>query len=206
MRIPTCGKSISTHALTWSATCGNRFQQRRKGISTHALTWSATIDRMKRQDARQISTHALTWSATPRRDVPNTGYCNFNSRTHVECDDNIAIKLHNATFQLTHSRGVRPKCPGRRGANDISTHALTWSATMMDSDGTTRRTHFNSRTHVECDRRQSQNTSGSLDFNSRTHVECDLSITGRFFYVKNFNSRTHVECDMSWYGGMGYDY
>ena len=22
---------------------------------------------------------------------------------------------------------------------------------MMDSDGTTRRTHFNSRTHVECD-------------------------------------------------------
>ena len=179
---------------------------RTPGISTHALTWSATDVKLWRETNHTISTHALTWSATPRRDVPNTGYCNFNSRTHVECDDNIAIKLHNATFQLTHSRGVRPKCPGRRGANDISTHALTWSATMMDSDGTTRRTHFNSRTHVECDRRQSQNTSGSLDFNSRTHVECDLSITGRFFYVKNFNSRTHVECDMSWYGGMGYDY
>ena len=130
-----------------------------------------------------ISTHALTWSATITLQL-NCIMQHFNSRTHVECDRSAPGAGAQTIFQLTHSRGVRPKCPGRRGANDISTHALTWSATMMDSDGTTRRTHFN----------------------SRTHVECDLSITGRFFYVKNFNSRTHVECDMSWYGGMGYDY
>ena len=33
-------------------------------ISTHALTWSATGERVRTQFLREISTHALTWSAT----------------------------------------------------------------------------------------------------------------------------------------------
>ena len=154
-------------------------------ISTHALTWSATsLVPSNVPDTRDFNSRTHVECDGCETMARNESY-DFNSRTHVECDAQTrCAKYWVLQFQLTHSRGVRPKCPGRRGANDISTHALTWSATMMDSDGTTRRTHFN----------------------SRTHVECDLSITGRFFYVKNFNSRTHVECDMSWYGGMGYDY
>ena len=55
-------------------------------------------------------------------------------------------------FQLTHSRGVRPlHTITRRTILQISTHALTWSATsgLFQSDGAC--SDFNSRTHVECD-------------------------------------------------------
>ena len=56
--------TISTHALTWSATCPelNAFWNSR--ISTHALTWSATRPFHLRWHLLCISTHALTWSAT----------------------------------------------------------------------------------------------------------------------------------------------
>ena len=57
-------------------------------------------------------------------------YPDFNSRTHVECD------------------GV---CRSKIDKLNISTHALTWSATGAMEDGELKTVDFNSRTHVECD-------------------------------------------------------
>ena len=80
----------------------------------------------------------------------------FNSRTHVECDPANPIcslilqifqlthsrgvrlsrwfsTLTNEKFQLTHSRGVRlEKLDDYTVIDIISTHALTWSATLGD--------------------------------------------------------------------------
>ena len=55
---------------------------------------------------------------------------NFNSRTHVECDN------------IRFPKGIK---------FDISTHALTWSATSSFYNFSFRSKNFNSRTHVECD-------------------------------------------------------
>ena len=81
--------SISTHALTWSATGTCHHALKNRNISTHALTWSATIFRNRLQLQQQISTHALTWSATQLL---------MESTKHW-------------IFQLTHSRGVRLPVP-----------------------------------------------------------------------------------------------
>ena len=99
---------ISTHALTWSATISSalspsdcNFNSRTHvecdpmdtgiiksppPISTHALTWSATISEGTGKIFCYISTHALTWSATDAIRKGGTRLCDFNSRTHVECD------------------------------------------------------------------------------------------------------------------------
>ena len=54
----------------------------------------------------------------------------FNSRTHVECDQNgVVITTEMEVFQLTHSRGVR----------------------LVERKGKNSSLNFNSRTHVECD-------------------------------------------------------
>ena len=78
---------------------------------------------------------------------------NFNSRTHVECDPTSSYLTSLIfPFQLTHSRGVRLRETGHQSGcrnfnsrthvecdvlqdwvevrYDISTHALTWSATV----------------------------------------------------------------------------
>ena len=83
-------------------------------ISTHALTWSATYDFQILEKIKEISTHALTWSATMPRSVYSVG------------------KL---AFQLTRSRGARPE---------------------DTTDGSTDVDDFNSRAHVERDRRTRQ--------------------------------------------------
>ena len=101
-----------------------------------------------------ISTHALTWSATRRNGDRHSCTRHFNSRTHVECDDSgifpsaISVYFNSRThvecdvtgafqrpghqgFQLTHSRGVRLGAMAIDIlALGISTHALTWSATI----------------------------------------------------------------------------
>ena len=132
-------------------------------------------ENLDRDLSMKISTHALTWSATA------LSY----------------LDLANRSFQLTHSRGVRPagihhqtkavhfnsrthvECDKqnrfRHQKQRISTHALTWSATFMIFVWNSRQLNFNSRTHVECD--------GLVLF-------CDL-------FLFHFNSRTHVECDGS---------
>ena len=101
----------------------------------------------------------------------------FNSRTHVECDLRTTTEQwKNANFNSrTHvecdfvTYTVLPLI-------DISTHALTWSATLMETDSMVgssfQLTHsrgvrpsfsdspfpffayFNSRTHVECDKQR----------------------------------------------------
>ena len=100
--------SISTHALTWSATDFTGFPRLFEVISTHALTWSATRAGWLR---RRRGKFQLTRSRGARR--------KFSHRSE-----------HRHKFQLTRSRGAR-----RNSQNvivllvNISTHALTWSAT-----------------------------------------------------------------------------
>ena len=99
-------------------------------ISTHALTWSATVFPHIIISPKRISTHALTWSATeqPCIDFPHS--CDFNSRAHVERDEQRnGNKGNEVEFQLTRSRGARP-------ANIVK------EAAEFD---------FNSRAHVERD-------------------------------------------------------
>ena len=100
----------------------------------------------------------------------------FNPRTHEECDKPRPDLDRGSKFQSTHSRGVRHPVPSLsrhypRSFNPrtheecdlkflsrsdqcirVSIHALTRSATQIDS------CHF---LHVFC-------------FNPRTHEECDL--------------------------------
>ncbi len=122
---------ISTHALTWSATCTESIFSRQSSgfqlthsrgvrlhrihffppivrISTHALTWSATVCAKSKDLPRIISTHALTWSATLFRfAVPFL--CVFQL-THSRGVRHFGYnsKCFRIGFQLTHSRGVRP--------------------------------------------------------------------------------------------------
>ena len=120
-------------------------------ISTHALTWSATrrvccnVEQTKFQ---------LTHSRGVRPGLIDVcpGCKNFNSRTHVECDEiclanraRKAISTHALTWSATSINHLLPR-PKR-----ISTHALTWSATP-DQFAESYKWNFNSRTHVECDR------------------------------------------------------
>ena len=107
--------------------------------------------------------------------APSSGlHQNFNSRTHVECDQ----RKQSETYQ-----------------NSISTHALTWSATICDTMEKQDRRNFNSRTHVECDVPGRHGVLDLSDFNSRTHVECDPALRYLSAVMVDFNSRTHVECD-----------
>ena len=55
--------------------------------------------------------------------------------------------------------------------------------------------NFNSRTHVECDKRRCGAMCRQDHFNSRTHVECDRRFANKQTGERDFNSRTHVECD-----------
>ena len=121
---------ISTHALTWSATCAEMMLKRGLGISTHALTWSATLfcplsrDRFQFQLTRSRGARRV-YNAYRRRQQYN-----FNSRAHVERDssggnytDSAGISTHALMWSATR--------PSLRAVTEcrISTHALMWSAT-----------------------------------------------------------------------------
>ena len=60
-------------------------------------------------------------------------------------------------------------------AISISTHALTWSATLVTSYRNTENSNFNSRAHVERDRIALKNLESLRNFNSRAHVERDIA-------------------------------
>ena len=124
-----------------------------KKISTHALTWSATWCNSRLESGTEFQ---LTHSRGVRpgsRNHPYVRLLHFNSRTHVECDVTKSCTTGRmATFQLTHSRGVRQHSQTPPSVMhyfnsrthvecdadavfigfpaDISTHALTWSATQ----------------------------------------------------------------------------
>ena len=159
--------NISTHALTWSATLSLFLFIRFLAISTHALTWSATL-----------LSYALTptneFQLTHSRGVRRFSLSNFNSRTHVECDYDC-IDCHVEYY-------------------NISTHALTWSATRRVCCNV-EQTKFQ-LTHSRGVRPGLIDVCpGCKNFNSRTHVECDLGYITSKDLLDNFNSRTHVECD-----------
>ena len=144
-------ESISTHALTWSATTCLKCSFNQKKISTHALTWSATEHCRTRRHAtgfqlthsRGVRHHSIEQTlqgeyfnsrthvecdATETRDMMIA--IDFNSRTHVECDllltpANRLVVI--STHALTWSATIKIREPG--GRPTISTHALTWSAT-----------------------------------------------------------------------------
>ena len=123
---------ISTHALTWSATKTKRDILK---FVSFQLTHSRGVRHEScfiRQLDIQISTHALTWSATDVELMARNESYDFNSRTHVECDVTGAFQRPgHQGFQLTHSRGVRLGAMAIDIlALGISTHALTWSATI----------------------------------------------------------------------------
>ena len=79
-------------------------------ISTHALTWSATATETRdMMIAIDFNSRTHVECDGTLKICQRTGG-NFNSRTHVECDvyfDTYEIVRH--LFQLTHSRGVRPR-------------------------------------------------------------------------------------------------
>ena len=77
----------------------------------------------------------------------------FNSRTHVECD--VAEVVASGNIIDFNSR-THVECDGYmqrlvKHRIDISTHALTWSATINFYNPIIPHRNFNSRTHVECD-------------------------------------------------------
>ena len=102
--------AISTRALTWSATSAGWIAKKHSEISTHALTWSATSRPLMAPRSRSFQ---LTHSRGVRQTIAGKSGVpmDFNSRTHVECD--------------------WPRAANHDTRIEISTHALTWSATKL---------------------------------------------------------------------------
>ena len=143
-------------------------------ISTHALMWSATYVENNGDYSFKISTHALTWSATSARRITSRFFSFQLTRSRgARPTDGIAPIPPYEKFQLTRSRGARLPRKSRQGRNGnfnsrahverdvlmivkieqymISTHALTWSATIFTFWHLRHLHYFNSRAHVERD-------------------------------------------------------
>ena len=186
---------ISTHALTWSATARAGSHRQRREISTHALTWSATIPRHSADFSAFISTHALTWSATGYVAGANRQNKNFNSRAHVERDvfptsaNNYWSHFNSRAHVERDASAIQPS-----QYQIISTHALTWSATCMN---TMRNANFAFQLTRSrgARRRAGENSRRILHFNSRAHVERDCQPKPANRNTAHFNSRAHVERD-----------
>ena len=122
-------RTISTHTLTWSVTCGCTVTYLNGRISTHTLTWSVTA---KRLSMTQTAVFQLTRSrgAWPPKKLQRCNYIDFNSHAHVERDHWWSTSV----FLLK-----------------ISTHTLTWSVTQSTGSWFNCTKHFNSHAHVERD-------------------------------------------------------
>ncbi len=152
----------------------------------------------------------------------------FNPRTHVGCDDALAVltaipcvSIHAPTWGATIEHNIR------YFAVAVSIHAPTWGATLLNSRLMLSELMFQS-THprgVRLDLAKStlnlnvsihaptwgatywsrSHHSDILCFNPRTHVGCDaLSFFGLCFKL-SFNPRTHVGCDADYqYGAKMY--
>ena len=169
---------ISTHALTWSATA-----RRIHGAANREfqLTHSRGVRQFRHVLRTSPHTFQLTHSRGVRRAYlyPDLiSIVDFNSRTHVECD--IVPVFHVAQifhfnsrthvecdltdtfrpqpcsrFQLTHSRGVRPT-HAESSWNSWHRFQLTHSrgVRLLTVDYLWINQYFNSRTHVECDKKR----------------------------------------------------
>ena len=165
---------ISTHALTWSATCCAYSIKKRKHFNSRA---HVERDRQTVNLAVPIviSTHALTWSATCQEHMFAGDEHLFQlTRSRGARPPPFCFIVSSSAFQLTRSRGARPSRPRRavpprsfqltrsRGARLVSTGSpvgykefqLTRSRGARPVSSSARRlTHnFNSRAHVERDR------------------------------------------------------
>ena len=152
------------------------------------------MDETKNEVAIQFQlTHSR--GVRPRGVRALTSNENFNSRTHVECD--LLPLLQSVPLCDFNSR-THVECDRAAAAEpvlfDISTHALTWSATGTDPRSgipmTFQLTHSRGVRPL-WDRYRDDIT----NFNSRTHVECDAMMQTKLELFTDFNSRTHVECD-----------
>ncbi len=189
--------TISTHALTWSATrparslriTHGKFQlTRSRGARPQQLFLFPRLRRFQLTRSRGARPAAF----------PHLGIlaCHFNSRAHVERDDEDDAKFierlistHALTwsatgktkffpkiirFQLTRSRGARlaRHCFFHQHSG-ISTHALTWSATAVGYNSMGKKVKF-----------QLTRSRGAR-----------LSKKSAYAVLANFNSRAHVERD-----------
>ena len=208
---------ISTHALTWSATCTESIFSRQS--SGFQLTHSRGVRRYAQSRKICQESFQLTHSrgVRPFSDspfpffayfnsrthvecdisdtIPNVFGLDFNSRTHVECDLAICFILcYNGNFNSRTHVECDHRSEPCAASSRISTHALTWSATCRLYRQ--RKIKKFQLTHSRGVRRELNGCFELyLDFNSRTHVECDQRAEGSGQFQCDFNSRTHVECD-----------
>ena len=104
-----------------------------------------------------------------------------------------------STHALTWSATPRPPPRARRAT--ISTHALTWSATRRDAHRRRAALHFNSRAHVERDHHAHHPEREELQFQlTRSRGARPPWASGLRRYV-DFNSRAHVERDAAYNKG-----
>ena len=99
---------------------------------------------------------------------------NFNSHAHVERD--ITGKYS-------------------EGTENISTHTLTWSVTLIIIVHNHVNINFNSHAHVERDYSGFATPVQYQDFNSHAHVERDYHCLIELRQQCHFNSHAHVERD-----------
>ena len=122
---------------------------------------------------------------------------NFNSRAHVERDrKQLNNFYHNCRFQLTRSRGARPVTfRSLIITTEISTHALTWSATKIK--GT-----FTAEEKFQLTRSRGARPKGRIKNVQKNEFQLTRSRGARRYRIlkswktsRNFNSRAHVERD-----------
>ena len=122
----------------------------------------------------------------------------FNSRTHVECDpcpfcgnQKIEISTHALTWSATGIGRISPYWGW------ISTHALTWSATRNTGSAAAnilfQLTHSRGVRHVKNSRRTRNSKFQLTHSRGVRHIRAFISDN----QFRHFNSRTHVECDFS---------
>ena len=100
-------------------------------ISIHSLTRSATYRLFAGRRVDFISIHALTRSATHNVRRATGRFCNFNPRTHEECDSKELCLCDRAGKISIHAltRSATLVVRLQRSPQGISIHALTRSAT-----------------------------------------------------------------------------
>ena len=100
----------------------------------------------------KISTHALTWRATNDLGQTITTYGDFYPRPHMEGDITVYVPLWMSTdfYPRPHMEGDALGS-AINDVMEISTHALTWRATVPQQNSFYLNSHFYPRPHMEGD-------------------------------------------------------
>ena len=143
-------------------------------ISTHALTWRATKILVGLSLLGLISTHALTWRATLLKPISRGPTLFLPTPSHGGRRGGKSRRRFGGYFyprpHMEGDRGARGQCIGKA----ISTHALTWRATVSSAPLRASQTHFYPRPHMEGDA-PPRNPAGVSPryFYPRPHMEGD---------------------------------